>query len=159
MLSQTISTTVYLRPIEFDDIRYNIISKIKNDTTCTKEYGYPIEFVKLIDYASNTIAHTGMGVFNAIYEMKCLKPEIDQIYKCAITQIYAEGVFAKHGKLQVLVPATYMTDYEYNDKSFVRCNEKHPDYQQISVGDTVDIAITDLKYEHHCYQCIGKIII
>ena len=149
--SIVINTTIYLIPSELDDIYHNIITKIKNNTACTEEYGYPIEFEEMIKYSSKSISTTGSCVFNVSYRIKCLKPVINQVYNCIVTHIYPEGIFASYGKLRILVPSSNISEYIY-DGTLVKIHDS-----TIKTDDNIDIIITQLKYDNHNYQCIGKL--
>jgi DNA-directed RNA polymerase subunit E'/Rpb7 len=164
-IEKTISSKIHLAPSELDDVSYNIGLKIKNNSECTEEHGYPIEFVELLSYASNTIAPTGTCIFSATYTMCFLKPAIGQRYACEITEIYPQGVFAVFSQLKILIPATNMKEYVYSnclgrEEMFVHVSDVSDvsaTENNLKTTDVIEVIITQLAYEKHSYLCIGDL--
>lgn len=149
MTTEIINTKICLCPIELDDIRHNIITKLRNNKECTELYGYPMRLVDLISYKNNHITPQGNCIFRVSYTVVCLKPIVGQTYSCVVTEIYPQGIFAAFSKLKILVPATSMEEYMYDDESFVK------DDSFIRRDSLVDIELTEIEYTDHEYQCIG----
>ena len=127
-------------------------AKSKYEGTCSKENGYIVSVKKYLKTVSVHLNDNSNNImFLAKFKVLCLKPEINKKFSCVVEMIFRHGIFAQINNLKVLVPASILEDFEFNKDSFTKKN------LSIKKGDTIDIIITEIKYEKQNYSCIGKL--
>lgn len=130
------------------------ILREKYNYTHHKEYGYIINIINIKKIINTFIDDYN---YNIIIQCKC---DIDHIVlkkgahipNCTITMVLLHGIFLKFHTLCILIPATTLTSFTYHDNVF-----KHKD-KQLSVGDIIDVIITDIQYSNQEYKCIGSYV-
>jgi hypothetical protein len=108
--------------------------------TCRKDYGYIMNVLEIIKNSDFLVSHSnGYILVDVRVRMNTVLPCSGDLFKCYITGLYNEGIFAKYNKMTIFCPGIY-SETEYK------------------VGDWIDIEITAVQYIYKNYQCIGKLI-
>ena len=155
-----IQKRICLEP-EFLDSNFkkNIFDRLKKLTVneCSKEYGYILDIVKLIKIKDNYVSNaTSEIVFEVMFEIETLKPEIDKVFTGDVCMIFVGGLFLNiKNKIKVLIPITSMKDYKFDqvDKVFIK-----KDKTVIKQGDVLNVKITGIKYSKKNYSCFGELV-
>lgn len=140
------------------NIEQNIFNKLKKSTVnqCSKEFGYILDIVKLIEIKDNYISNASSEiVFEVMFEIETLKPEIDKIFTGDVCMIFVGGIFLNiKNKIKVLIPITTMKDYKFiqSEKIFKK------DKIVIKQGDVLNVKITGIKYQKKNYNCYGELV-
>lgn len=136
-------------------LKTHMFEKIKTMMTgkCTVDYGYIIKIIKIVDIGDNTIGTANSLVFfNVTYDAEILKPEIGQILTGTVCMIFQHGIFVNIlDKMKVLIPATAMSSFSFENSSFVGND------LTITDGVELNIRITMIKYEKKVFSCIGEL--
>lgn len=154
----TITQNVTIEAMYLDsDIENHILNKLKRkmEGTCTFEYGYIITVNKIIKIGNNKIGSANsMVVFDITYEANILKPEQGHILSGKVCMVFQHGIFVDiYGKMKVLIPASSMTNYIYQqDQNNFIWLEK---IIENDIEVTIDIVMT--KYKKKQFSCIGKL--
>jgi DNA-directed RNA polymerase subunit E'/Rpb7 len=140
------------------NIRQHILDKLKNtvEGKCTLDNGYIIDIQNIIKLGDNKIGcANSLVIFDVIYQAITLKPEKGDILCGEVCMIFQQGIFVNvKGKMKVIVPATSMSSYTYNQVKNVFENDDN----LISEGIQVNIEIIMTKYEKKQFNCIGRIV-
>ena len=137
-----------------NNIEKHILDKLKKtmEGKCTLDNGYIINVNKIINLGENKIGRANsLVVFNLTYEAEILRPQKGDILFGTVCMIFHHGIFVNvKEKMKVLIPATSMSSYVYNqiDNSF----------GPISKGIDISIEIVMIKYEKKQFSCIGKLL-
>jgi len=155
---QTISQRISIESMYLDsDIKYHILNKLKKtmEGKCTFDNGYIISVNKLLEIGDNKIGcANSLVIFNVTYEADVLKPEKGHILSGKVCMVFQHGIFVDiYGKMKVLVPATSMEQYEYQQGENIFTRGKNT----IENGVDVSVDIVDTKYEKKQFSCIGKL--
>lgn len=144
-----------IEPCEVLDV-YDVIQKKVNGIvgTCNKEYGYIRRIVEIKEYKQVQISRTsGCILYRVVFNMECIKPYANKIYKSNVIKVFQEGIFVTHEELTILVLSKTMSDYSYAQNTFVR----NDNCGIIVLGTIVDVEITGFQYDNNEYRCIGLI--
>lgn len=141
------------------NVKKNIFERLKKSTVneCSKEYGYILDIVKLIKIKDNYVSNaTSEIVFEVMFEIETLKPEIDKVFTGDVCMIFVGGIFLNiKNKIKVLIPITSMKDYKFDqtNKVFIK-----KDKTVIKQGDVLNVKITGIKYSKKNYSCFGELV-
>ena len=78
------------------NLKKNIFDKLKKTTNneCSKEFGYILNIVKLIKIVDNYVSNASSEiVFEVMFEIETLKPEIDKVFTGEVCMIFGGGIF------------------------------------------------------------------
>ena len=161
MFKKIIKRQLSLKPEELTAgaIKNNILNKLENiikNSECSYDNGYILEITRIIDYNNNYISNaTNMIVFTVIFEAITLNPKIGSILSGKVISVHTSGIFVEiKEKIKVLVAESSMEGMTYDAntltyKSKIGCIKKN---------DTVNIKITDIRYQNKKISCIGTLI-
>ena len=155
---QTIDQRISIESMYLDsNIKEHILNKVKKtmEGKCTFDNGYIINVNKLLKIGDNTIGcANSLVIFNITYEAEVLKPEKGQILHGKVCMVFQHGIFVDvYGKMKVLVPATSMDQYEYQQPENIFTWGK----KKIENGVDISVDIVDTKYEKKQFSCIGRL--
>lgn len=142
------------------NLKKNIFDRLKKSTVneCSKEYGYILDIVKLIKIKDNYVSNaTSEIVFEVMFEIETLKPEIDKVFTGDVCMIFVGGIFLNiKNKIKVLIPITSMKEYKFDqtNKIFIK-----KDKTVIKQGDVLNVKITGIKYSKKNYSCFGDLVL
>jgi DNA-directed RNA polymerase subunit E'/Rpb7 len=124
------------------------------DCYCNQDNGYVTKIYDDVSLINNTVSNTGSEViFTVKVSIKTLKPEIGKTYKATVSIVSPNAIFTHiENKVKILVPPE-LTSYKYDKNS--NCYKKGD--KKISVGSTVQVKITDIKYENNNFNCIASL--
>ena len=119
-----------------------------------KEHGYIIDVIEL-----HTIVDTHIDDYTNHIILICecdvdviqLKKGIE-IKDCTISMILMYGIFLEYHKLNILIPATKLESFTFENDVFKRNDTV------LHVGDRLTTQITDIQYSNQEYKCIGLFI-
>jgi DNA-directed RNA polymerase subunit E'/Rpb7 len=151
---ETRETTCILNPDELGSIQHAIETRLKrSEHTCTKEDGYIVDIVGIASYQSRRILMcTGKCEFSVQYHVRLLKPQPGQIYSMMAT-VCKEGIFGQTTPLRVLIPAMYLTEWEFHAGRY-----QHPiTGQTITQGDWIRVRLEVVRFEGQ-FQCLGSLV-
>ena len=140
------------------NLKKNIFDKLKKTTNneCSKEFGYILNIVKLIKIVDNYVSNASSEiVFEVMFEIETLKPEIDKVFTGEVCMIFGGGIFLNiKNKIKVLIPLTSIKDYKFiqSEKILRKCED------EIKQGDILNVKITGLKYSKKNYNCFGELV-
>lgn len=148
--------TISISPSELNINKTQLLQKLRDKYNFKhhKEYGYIIN-VKDINSTINT--HIDDYYNHIIVKCDCNLDSI-QIKKkiiipdCTITMILLHGIFLEFHTLNILIPATDLTSFTFKNNIYTR------EDKTLSVGDKIDVKITDMKYSNQEYKCIGSYV-
>ena len=139
------------------DLKKYIFTKIKENAIneCSKEYGYFLNIIKLIEIKDNYISSNCENIFIVVFEAETLKPEVGKIFEGIVCMIFSGGIFINiQNKIKVLIPLSSLKDYEYNNTK--KCFENKS--RMIKENDTLSVVISGTKYSKQSYSCFGNVV-
>ena len=143
----------YLKPDELYDVNSSIYNKINEKCFgfCSQDVGYIISFNNIVKINNNIISRSGNEiVFKVSYDVNVFKPNIDDEYEAIITNIFDEGIILEYlNKIRILIPKSNL-----NENGFEFTNNT---YNNWNIGDTINIKITQIKYEKNNFICIANL--
>lgn len=140
------------------NLKKNIFDKLKKSTLneCSKEFGYILNIVKLVKIIDNYVSNASSEiVFEVMFEIETLKPEIDKVFTGDVCMVFVGGIFLNiKNKIKVLIPITSMKDYKFDQTNKIFKKDK----TVIKQGDILNVKITGIKYSKKNYSCFGELV-
>lgn len=138
------------------DINSVLLRTVKKvlEKSCTKEDGYILEIKSIEKIIDNHISpSTSHIIFDLKLKCTIMKPEVGQVVTGVTKLVHQSGIFVSiHDNIVVLVPQSALQEYVFNNMSFSKDSEK------VSIGSTVVIKITAVRYEENKFKCIGQLV-
>lgn len=123
--------------------------------TCTRQDGYIIDILRLVEITNNTISNANSEIiFSVRFEAKLLKPQIGDQFKEQILMVSEDGIFVEINKdLAVLIPASRLSEYTFDEEtdSFVSSSNT------LSEGKEVEIELEGIEYSNNTFSCWAKL--
>lgn len=139
------------------NIRSHMLKSLSVMTTneCTDEYGYILSIESLEDIVSHEIGRAnGDNVFTLQFKALTFNPAVGKEVVGEVFHVFAIGIFVNvMDKQKILIPLTSLANYAYN--------ELDGKYEHIftnggiSVGDNIEVVITDSQYNSGGFSCLG----
>ena len=132
----------------------NLIKITENE--CSKDYGYIIEIIKIIDIQEHEIGRVNFdNIFTVLFEAKILNPVPDTEFDAIVCLIYKDGIFVNiHNKQKMLIPRKNIEEYDFNEEK----NRYETKTSQIKLDDKVRVKITASQYRKKSFSCFGTLI-
>ena len=132
----------------------NLIKITENE--CSKDYGYIIEIIKIIDIQEHEIGRVNFdNIFTVLFEAKILNPVPDTEFDAIVCLIYKDGIFVNiHNKQKMLIPRKNIEEYDFNEVK----NRYETKTSQIKLDDKVRVKITASQYRKKSFSCFGTLI-
>ena len=144
---------MYMTSNIMEEINKNVRKKYID--TCSEKNGYILDVL-----SCDNIIHSGINDCsnNLFFKVKCkvqtLLPKIGKKITCSIDMIFQHGIFAGFKNLKVLIPINTLKNWNHDHtKNIFQKGKKN-----LKVKDSIDIEITEIRYENCKYSCIGKLI-
>jgi DNA-directed RNA polymerase subunit E'/Rpb7 len=142
----------YIGPELSKHIREEITKQMFKE--CDEKTGHVIRIVKVYDILDNRIQNSSseMVVF-VKFEIEIFKPISGLNIPSIIKAIYPDGILVESYDIQkILIPAsTYKGLYVLENMVLTGGNSI------LSKGDTLNVEITAVRYDDHCFSCLGVI--
>jgi DNA-directed RNA polymerase subunit E'/Rpb7 len=132
----------------------NLIKITENE--CSKDYGYIIEIVKIIDIKEHEIGRVNFdNIFTVLFEAKILNPLPGSEFEAIVCLIYKDGIFVNiHNKQKMLIPRKNIEEYDFLEDK----NRYETKTSQIRLNDKVKVKITASQYRKKSFSCFGTLI-
>lgn len=137
-----------------DHLLEKIKSSLKNE--CTKEFGYIIDVKRIISISDNWISAANSDiVFNVIFEVETLKPEIGLQLQGNVCMIFPNGILLDiKNKLKFLIPLDSLKGYELNKAGMFYENGN----KKIKKEDKLTVEVVEIKYKDQSFMCFGNLV-
>ena len=156
-MNKEIVKTISVDPQCLDsNIKSHLLEKVKASltNTCSKEYGYISNVIKIVGVVDNTISASSEIMFKLKILVEALKPEVGTTLTGTATMVLQHGVFIEvDKKLKALIPSRNMEGFEF-DK--VKSVYKKGDVVY-KAGDKITFKIASVRYEKNNFSCIGTL--
>lgn len=144
---------VILEPENFsDDITPLLIKKLKADKYCSEKHGYIIDIENIISFTSAISRINGHNIVDVLFNALTIKPTIGKEFECIVNMIFPQGIFAEYMNIQIVIPASELTEFVYDNQTFFKSDKV------IKIGDKIKIRIVNTRYKKHKFSCIGSLI-
>lgn len=160
--SIVINGMITLYPNELHINLYETIEEKIRDKyiVCNKEYGCVNNILKIHNnYTTHVERNSGLIKLYIKFLVERILPTVGKKLRCDVHMIFNHGIFAQiEQNIKILIPTT-----ELHDSTFISHDNEHggPVFVtpsgKIKVHDTIEIIITEVKYNKNRYNCIGKL--
>jgi DNA-directed RNA polymerase subunit E'/Rpb7 len=129
----------YQLDVEQSPLIHHLRKKIQR--TCTKRYGFILDILRVIQVHSQRVSiYNGNIIVDCTIEVDRLYPEIDQIAKGVVRQIFPQGtILMVSDCMKVFIP-----------------NSDPP--MRIQMNEIVEFRVIQTRFQKGKYDCIGKLI-
>lgn len=135
-----------------DHVRDEIVKQMSNE--CDEHTGHVIRVVKVYDIIDNQIQNSSSEMVVLVkFDIEIFKPADGLKVPSVIKAIYPDGILVEAYDIQkILIPvSSYRDFYVFQDNLLT-----HGD-TTLSKGDNLDVNITAVRYDDHCFSCLGVI--
>ena len=141
------------------NIKTHILEQLKLSlvNTCSKENGYILDVLEVLQIIDNIIDNTNsVPIFNILCKIEYLKPEINSVYNGDVCMIFEHGIFTDiKNKFKVLIPIDSLEKFDYYSEENVFKNDK----LTICMDSNINCKLTSIKYEKNQFICIGELVL
>jgi DNA-directed RNA polymerase subunit E'/Rpb7 len=142
-----ITTTIEIQFSELnEDVNTLLLSKAKKhfENVSTSKYGYITEILELSKIIGNMVSrYQPTIIFTIELKINRFLPQVSKQITGTVKQILNAGIYLVFYGMNILVPKRNIPNFENHT---------------YSIGDTLTIEITNIKYENKKYSLIGKSI-
>jgi DNA-directed RNA polymerase subunit E'/Rpb7 len=135
-----------------EHVRDEIVKQMSNE--CDEHTGHVIRVIKVYDIIDNQIQNSSSEMVVLVkFDIEIFKPVSGLKVPSVIKAIYQDGILVESHDIQkILIPAsTYRDSYVFEDNMLTH-GEK-----TLSKGDNLGVNITAVRYDDHCFSCLGVI--
>ena len=157
MTSEVILTTrVYIKPGDLEngtDVGDALHSALesKKHTFNSRENGSIIKILEILSY-TNQVSSSGIIVFMVTFSATAFLPEKGKVLDAEVERVMAVGIVCCFHGVRIWVHAEELDGYKWDDRTFRK------DECTISVGDTLQVKISTIRYEKKVFSCIGSLL-
>ncbi len=132
-------------------------AKTQYENTSIMEIGHIISInrlARIIELSINKI--TNDVCVSAEYDVEVCKPEVGKVITgCQVHLLMNHGIFVKYHNIDILIPSASLQNYTFDHvkKHFIHKTSKHI----ISTDSSIDLTITDFRYNNGKFSCIADI--
>jgi DNA-directed RNA polymerase subunit E'/Rpb7 len=147
--------------IKFESLDSDILEHIKIQLntkigSCTKKHGYinRITDAKIISNKISTVCPS--VIFTVEYKLDNFKPEKEEVYVATILTVIESGILLNCNTMEMFISSTEtnLNGYQWNteNESMIK------DGEELCVGDTINVELTNIRYERSVYTAAGKLV-
>ena len=133
-------------------VREEIKKQMKNE--CDEKTGHVIRILEVSKILDNRIQNSSSEMVILVnFTIEVFRPSPDMVIDSVVIAIYPDGVLVEAYDVQkILIPeSSYKDNYSFRDNMLTRDNTT------ISKGDNLKVRLTAVRYDDHCFSCLGVI--
>lgn len=153
---------VLLKP-EFLNYQYrdNIFNSIKHkyEKKCLNNYGFIYEILSIRRIKSDEIGSIiPTSNLTVMTELICFLPKVNMKFDINIGIILNHGIFCYMDKLRILIPMSYLEDWELQKEFTVQKLIHRIEKRILKKDDIIKIKLIEVRFEKDGYSCIGVLL-
>ncbi len=155
MEQRKIQRIVFMPPDKIGtDRREFLLQTLKQnrDKLHSQKDGYIVEIVKIIDWSNQVSNITGNILFNTNLLVNSIILKKNLEIPVTVTMILAPGILCNYYDIKIWVPISNTNGFKFISNMLIKKK------QQISVGSTVDVKISEIRYEKKKFSCIASLV-
>ena len=108
--------------------------------------------MKIIDWSNQVSNITGNILFNTNLLVNSIILKKNLEIPVTVTMILAPGILCNYYDIKIWVPISNTNGFKFISNMLIKKK------QQISVGSTVDVKISEIRYEKKKFSCIASLV-
>ncbi len=155
MEQRKIQRIVFMPPDKIGNDREEFLLqtlKQNRDKLHSQKDGYIVEILKITDWSNQVSNITGNILFkpNVKENSIVLKKKLEN--PVAATMILAPGILCNYNDIKIWVPIANTNGFKFISNMLIKKK------QQIAVGSTINVKITEIRYEKKKFSCIASLV-
>ena len=155
MEQRKIQRIVFMPPDKIGNDRNEFLLqtlKQNRDKLHSQKDGYIVEILEIIDWSNQVSNITGNILFktNAMVNSIILKRNLE--IPVTVTMILAPGILCNYYDIKIWIPISNTNGFKFISNTLIKKK------QQISVGDTATVKISEIRYEKKKFSCIASLV-
>lgn len=155
MEQRKIQRIVFMPPDKIGNDREEFLLqtlKQNRDKLHSQKDGYIVEILKITDWSNQVSNITGNILFktNVMVNSIVLKKKLE--IPVAVTMILAPGILCNYYDIKIWVPIANTNGFKFISNMLIKKK------QQIAVGSTINVKITEIRYEKKKFSCIASLV-
>ena len=155
MEQRKIQRVVIMPPDKIGDDRKEFLLetlKKSRDKLHSQKDGYIVEILEIIDWSNQVSNITGNILFktNVMVNSIILKRNLE--IPVTVTMILAPGILCNYYDIKIWVPIANTNGFKFISNMLIKKKE------QIAVGSTMNVKISEIRYEKKKFSCIASLV-
>ena len=155
MEQRKIQRIVFMPPDKIGNDREEFLLqtlKQNRDKLHSQKDGYIVEILKITDWSNQVSNITGNILFktNVMVNSIILKKKLE--IPVAVTMILAPGILCNYYDIKICVPIANTNGFKFISNMLIKKK------QQIAVGSTINVKISEIRYEKKKFSCIASLV-
>lgn len=155
MEQRKIQRIVFMPPDKIGNDREEFLLqtlKQNRDKLHSQKDGYIVEILKITDWSNQVSNITGNILFktNVMVNSIILKKKLE--IPVAVTMILAPGILCNYYDIKIWVPIANTNGFKFISNMLIKKK------QQIAVGSTINVKISEIRYEKKKFSCIASLV-
>jgi len=152
MEQRKIQRIVFMPPDKIGNDREEFLLQTlrqNRDKLHSQKDGYIVEILKITDWSNQVSNITGNILFktNVMVNSIILKKKLE--IPVAVTMILAPGILCNYYDIKIWVPIANTNGFKFISNMLIKKK------QQIAVGSTINVKISEIRYEKKKFSCIA----
>ena len=142
-----------ISPEDLDKNIKNLIKEQSMQKSCSRDYGYIIDIIKIISWKDMLSRNNGSNIITAQLEAHTFLPKVGLVIDCMVNMIFPQGIFAEYLDMKLVIPACddVLKNFIFENQMF-KNNDKI-----VKIGDLIKVEILNIRYNKNNFSCIGKL--
>jgi len=155
MEQRKIQRIVFMPPDKIGNDREEFLLqtlKQNRDKLHSQKDGYIVEILKITDWSNQVSNITGNILFktNVMVNSIILKKKLE--IPVSVTMILAPGILCNYYDIKIWVPIANTNGFKFISNMLIKKK------QQIAVGSTINVKISEIRYEKKKFSCIASLV-
>ena len=155
MEQRKIQRVVFMPPDKIGDDRKEFLLetlKKSRDKLHSQADGYIVEILKVIDWTNKVSNISGNIIFDTSILVNSIVLKRNLEIPVTVTMILAPGILCNYYDIKIWIPISNTNGFKFISNTLIKKK------QQISVGDTVTVKISEIRYEKKKFSCIASLV-
>tara|TARA_Y100001980_G_C14529228_1_gene305018 strand:- start:151 stop:621 length:471 start_codon:yes stop_codon:yes gene_type:complete len=155
MEQRKIQRIVFMPPDKIGNDREEFLLqtlKQNRDKLHSQKDGYIVEILKITDWTNQVSNITGNILFKTNLMVNSIILQKNLEIPVSVTMILAPGILCNYYDIKIWVPIANTNGFKFISNMLIKKK------QQIAVGSTINVKISEIRYEKKKFSCIASLV-
>ena len=155
MEQRKIQRIVFMPPDKIGNDREEFLLqtlKQNRDKLHSQKDGYIVEILKITDWTNQVSNITGNILFKTNLMVNSIILQKNLEIPVSVTMILAPGILCNYYDIKIWVPIANTNGFKFISNMPIKKK------QQIAVGSTINVKISEIRYEKKKFSCIASLV-
>ena len=155
MEQRKIQRIVFMPPDKIGNDREEFLLQTlrqNRDKLHSQKDGYIVEILKITDWSNQVSNITGNILFKTNLMVNSIILQKNLEIPVSVTMILAPGILCNYYDIKIWVPIANTNGFKFISNMLIKKK------QQIAVGSTINVKISEIRYEKKKFSCIASLV-